>query len=423
MPEALRDRARVAAAGADLEQAVAALSQTGSGTLFLRSGLFRLQQPLRLTAAANGLRLTACPGATPVIMAPPDGPAMILDGSHGIQIDGLAFTGAAVAALQLRGAAGNLVAGNLFLPGQAGILLDHAAGNRVGRNLVLDMAGSGIELKDASNANVVADNVIDGVAAPETSGGGIFLHGVHDNRIGHNLVQNTAGFGIGVSNWDDATINTGNVVEYNLLRRTAQTAQDSGAIYVLGRSGVHTDTVIAGNVIDGVGGPDRHSVGIYLDDSTSGAIVASNLLRGIGSDAMEIHGGRDNLVQGNLIDLGSGRPAAVLFQAAPADTHPPHPQGGNAVMRNVILSANPEPRFFAWYDGGSPQVSGNIYLTSRDVAPPPNGPASDLAPMPGDPATAASAMRQRYVAAQAAAAAAGFKPIDPAAAGVRPQRP
>ncbi len=93
------------------------------------------------------------------------------------------------------------------------------------------------------HGNVVSDNGVDGVEAQKTHGGGVFLHGVRDNRIKHNLIQDSAGFGIRILNWDDATINVANVIEDNVPRDTALTTTDSGAIYVLGGSGVDTEAV------------------------------------------------------------------------------------------------------------------------------------------------------------------------------------
>ena len=308
---------------------------------------------------------------------------------------------------------------NLFVHGTAGILLQGSSHNRLARNVLVGSATTAIELKDGSDANRLTDNVIDGADAPETSGGGIFLHGARNNRIEHNLVQNTQGFGIGVSNWDDATLNVGNTVHANLVRNTARSAQDSGAIYVLGRSGADTAMVVDGNVVDGVGRADRHAVGIYLDDSTSGAVVTGNLVRGAGSDAVEIHGGRNNIIGNNLFDLGAAQPSAVLFQAAPADTHPMHAQTGNAVLQNVILSANAAPRLYVSYDGGTPLIMHNFYAFPRGAEAANDAPVSDLAPSVADPDLAADGYEDGYAKLQRTAAAIGFKPIDLAAAGPR----
>lgn len=373
-----------------------------------------------ITEASGALTIQACPGETPVIEAPASGPAIILKNSRGAVLTGLVVTGSSPNQLVLDGAEDCLVTRNTFLDGGTAIALDHAQRNRIVANVIHGVAATGIELKDGSDANLVADNTVDGVNALETFGGGIFLHGTRDNRITHNTIQQTAGFGIAVSNWDDPTINVGNIVEYNLLRNTVLNSTDSGAIYVLGRSGIDTGVVIASNVIDGFGSPGNHNVGIYLDDSTNGATVVGNLVRSVGSDAVQIHGGQDNLIENNLLDLGAGRPSAVLFQAAPADTNPLNLQTGNTVSRNVILSSNTSPRPFVWYDGGTPAISGNFYVSPAGAVFSDEAPVADQQPQMGEASLLPSPARPDYEAVQLAAEQAiGFRPIDRAAAGVR----
>lgn len=405
-------------------QALALLPDGGRRTLYVRTGFYRLETSVLFNATADGVAVVACPGEMPVVEGPADAPALVFRGTHDVAVSGLSFAGASPVGVMLDGARDSLIAGNTFLDGGTAILLDGAGGNRIEDNLILHPASSGIELRDGSDANLVADNVIDGANAPETHGGGVFLHGVRGNRIAHNLIQDTAGFGIGVSNWDAATVNVANVVEYNVLRDTAMTAQDSGAIYILGRSGADTQVVIAGNVIDGIGAAGRHNVGIYLDDSTNGAMVVRNLVRRAGSDAVQIHGGSDNLVENNILDLGAGRPAGVLFQAAPADTNPLNAQTNNVVTHNIILSSNATPKLFAWFDGGAPVIAGNLYADAVAAVTLPAAPVQDTQPVLGEPGLARDGERDHYAAAQAAAQAAfGFRPVDPAAAGPRPRTP
>jgi parallel beta-helix repeat protein/putative cofactor-binding repeat protein len=321
--------------------------------------------------------------------------------------------------LVLENAQNSVITQNTFLNGGVALTLTGSSENVIERNLIHRPSETGIEVRDGSDANIIADNIIDGAEALETNGGGVFLHGVRSNRITHNLIQNTAGFGVGISNWDDATVNVANIVEYNLIRDTALTATDSGAIYILGRSGVDTQVVITGNVIDGVGVAGRHVVGIYLDDSTNGATVTGNLVRRAGSYAVQIHGGSDNLVENNLFDLGKDRTAAVLFQAAPADTNPLNAQTGNSVVRNVILSASEYPKLFDWIDGGSPHIAQNLYANATAAIIPQSSPVADVQPVIADAAIARDGDRSDYAAAQSAAKKIGFRQIDLSSAGPR----
>lgn len=410
---------------ASIEQGLALLlPETGRRILYLRAGAYRLSNTLTLSSAANGMAIAACPGEVPVLEGHADAAMLILRETRDVALIGLVLSGPSPVHMRLEDARDCVIARNTFLHGSTTILLAGSSNNIIRHNLILHAAATGIELRDGSDGNSVVDNIIDGADAPETHGGGVFLHGVSHNRIARNLIQNTAGFGIGVSNWDAATVNIGNIVEFNVLRNTALTAEDSGAIYVLGRSGADTQIVIAGNVIDGVGtgAAGRHNVGIYLDDSTNGAFVTRNLVRRPGSDAVQIHGGSDNLIENNLLDLGEARPAAVLFQAAPLDTNPLNAQTGNVVVRNVILSANPDPKLFVWLDGGNPLVAGNLYANAAGAAMPLEI-ITDTRPVVGDPTIARNGARDHYAAAQSVAAAMiGFRPIDLSIAGPRAWR-
>ena len=147
--------------------------------------------------------------------------------------------------------------------------------------------------------------------------------------------------------------------------------------------------VIASNWVDGVGLPDpdgqRHNVGIYLDDSTNGAVVVGNVIRNAGSDAVQIHGGSGNLIANNILDLGPGNPSAVLFQAAPADTNPTNAQRGNKITRNIILSDSPAPKVYVWMEGGQPSIESNLYCSALAADMTGTAPVADASPVLAGP--------------------------------------
>ena len=403
-----------------IEAAIARLPRTGSRILYLRTGHYRLTEPLVLTANDRGLVISACPGERPVLEGPPDSPVVVLRGAREVVLTGLIFSGPSSVHLVTEGTDDCVITSNTFLRGGTTILMTGSSRNVIQGNQILQSTATGIELRDGSNGNLLADNIIDGAGATETNGGGIFLHGTSHNRISHNLIRNTAGFGVGILNWDDMTINVANVIEYNVILNTTLTAEDSGAIYILGRSGADTQVVIAGNIVDGVGSPARHNVGIYLDDSSNGAMVTGNLVRRVGSDAVEIHGGSDNVIENNIFDLGEGQPSAVLFQAAPADTNPLNAQIGNEVVRNVILSANKDPKIFVFYDGGTPKIAGNLYANATGRQTLPSEDVTDSAPILVSPDHAQDAGRNDYrKVLNRAAETIGFRRIDFRLAGPR----
>ena len=405
-------------------RALALMAETGLRTAYFRRGTYPLTQPVLLGAGQAGMRLLGCNGERPVFQGAHDPPEalVVVSDTHDVTVAHILFgpTTPGGTALELVHARDCLIEDIVSSDAGTAILLDHASGNRLVRNIIRNAARTGVELRDASDDNVVAGNWINGAGAPETHGGGIYLHGVRGNRVASNLIENTAGMGIGISNWDAATVNVGNAVIGNTIRRVNLTAWDSGAIYLLGRSQVDTRAVIASNWVDGVGVPDpdkqRHNVGIYLDDSTSGAVVVGNVVRNAGSDAVQIHGGSDNLIANNILDLGPGNPSAVLFQAAPADTDPTNAQLGNKVTRNIILSTSPTPKVYVWIEGGQPVIEGNLYYSALGAAMTGSAQVADAGPVLVGPGCGCllqeEALDAHALARGTPAALIGFHPID-----------
>ena len=409
---------------ATLAQARSAMEHGSVKATFVEGGTYALSQALTLTAADNGMSFIAAPGQVPVL----DGGGRLsnlltLKGTSGVTVSGLSFAHTATggAALDLEGAGGGSIIANHFVNvGEAMLLAAGSCSNTVSGNQIDNAVTSGIEVIDASNANLFDSNLINGTGAPNTKGGGLFLHGANNNTITHNLVEKTAGMGIGISNWDDTTVNVGNVVKYNAVLNTNQTSNDSGAIYVLGRSHVDTKMVIANNLVDGTGAADQHTIGIYLDDSTSGADVSGNLLRNIGTHGVQIHGGDNNTVHNNVFDLGAATASAVLFQSAPADTNPTNTMLNDVVARNIIYSSSATPHLYDWIDGHSPAISSNLYYNTTGAAMQTAAPTQDASPVFGNPNFAAPAQGNYALGAGSAAASIGFQAINQSAIGLHP---
>jgi hypothetical protein len=180
-------------------------------------------------------------------------------------------------------------------------------------------------------------------------------------------VENTAGVGIGIENWDSSTVNVGNSVIDNVLDNNGTSSQstDSGAIYMLGRSDVNTQTTISGNYISSSISSANHPqiVGIYLDDLTSGVTITDNIVADTIDHSLQLHGGSDIDVQNNIFDLGSdsgsswGWDTAVLFQSMSG-----YAMSNNTFSHNIITSTSPTPAAYANLDGGNPTMDGNFYM-------------------------------------------------------------
>ncbi len=353
---------------ATLQAAVSAIEQSGVKQLIVEAGTYRPSATLNLGAANNGISITG--SGSVVLDGSASGTLMTLKGASSVTLSGLGFNNAGAPAVLIDGGSGNHVAGDSFNADGEAVLLQNGAGsNTVSGNTMSGSGGSAIEIKDGSDNNTIDGNVIDGVGAGNTSGGGIYLHGASYNQLTHNLVENTQGSGINLSDFyttGAGTQNIGNTVAYNAVENTDQSSTDSGAIYILGRSGAATQTTVKANFISGTGSPQQHSVGIYLDDNANGVSVTGNIVTGIGSDGFEIHGGSSNSFSGNIFDLGTGAPSAGLFQSAPADQPNSNPLQNNAVSGNIFVSESTSPRnsLFANYGGGNPSITGNDYSST-----------------------------------------------------------
>ena len=395
----------------------------------LENGTYILQSTLVLGRGDGGVTIRACPGQMPVLAGadPALSSIVALQNVRQVSIAGLTFmNGGGGGALSLVNSKDNVIISNHFVNNINGMILTTGSSNNiVADNEIDNSALNAIVVKDGSDANRFDSNLIDKTGAIGTKGGGLFLHGASKNVISHNLVEHTAGMGIGIENWDSSTINIGNVVEYNVVQdtNTAAGSIDSGAIYLLGRSQVDTRTIVRDNLVNGTGAPHpAHTVAIYLDDLVSGVTVRANIVTGIGSDAIQIHGGQNDTIENNIIDIGSGRASAILFQAAPADTHPTIPMTNNVVSRNIIYSSSKIPVLFVYYGGGSPTVARNLYFNTSGASMRPIGPVKDLQPAFGDPKFANPVRHDYRIGSGSAAASIGFQPIDQSRIGLAPTR-
>ncbi len=253
-------------------------------------------------------------------------------------------------------------------------MFDATSLSTVTRSTITNATNSAIEAKDGAANDSVTDTVIDGCMATGTLGA-IWLHGTSASSIEHNLIMNTAGAGISLADFDPPgstdTQNDNATIAYNGLIGTDAMSEDSGAIYVLGRSQAATTGItISMNLVSGVGSSSAtHAVGIYLDDNASGITASRNVIQATPtmSDVFEIHGGSNNKISGNIFDLGTGSTDDGLFQQDEADQLP---QGSFQQLQNNVVSGNiyateseaPHDPGFADLTG----MIGNVAITRND---------------------------------------------------------
>lgn len=124
----------------------------------------------------------------------------------------------------------------------------------------------------------------------------IELSGV-GNRADHNLVHDAP-------HWAISFGGNENLMEFNEIHHVCQETGDVGVFYT-GRDWTVRGNVIRYNFIHDVHGPGLGGAqGVYLDDCASGTTVFGNLIYKT-SRAMLIGGGRDNVIENNLmLDCG-----------------------------------------------------------------------------------------------------------------------
>ncbi len=405
---------------ATLQQAASAMAASSVKTTEILSGSYA--GPLTLTAANSGESFVAQTPGSVTLTGSAD--PVSINGGSGITLSGLTISNATDFAVTINGGTHNTITDSSFTGNYGGIELEYGANsNVITNNDFTNTSFAAIEGHDGADSNVIDSNLIDGVGpvSSNTYGGGLYLHGTSNTQITHNEIQNTSGAGISLADFDNndtATENLHDTIAYNSLTNTNLDASDSGAIYILGRSLAQTDTLVKMNFINNYGVVPTHTVGIYLDDDTSGVTVSDNIVTGTGSFGLQVHGGSNNAITGNIVDTGAGNQFGILFQAPPSNEPNPAALQNNSVTGNIFATEGLTPdAFFANLAGGAPAVSGNDYFApagaSLDTAP-------DIAPTFQNPGFA-SAATGNY--ATSSSAGIGFTTIDQSLIGLHPSGP
>ena len=414
-----------------IQYALSQMEAHGVKVLYLGNGTYSVPSTITLTAADSGDTILAAPGASPVL----DGghgtsTILSLSGANNVTLSGLSFVNTTVsdqgAALVLNGSTGDTISGNTFNNnGESVLFAAGSSNNNFTRNTVTNSATSAVEVKDASNYNSFSNNTINGVGVQNVAGGAFFGHGISYDSFTNNLIENTAGSGIALEDFGHGTntANIGNVISNNELLNTSTAAAstDDGAIYLLGRSDIDTATTVSMNFISNVGNTNLagHVEGIYLDDNESGVTVTSNIVQGVQSDAVELHGGYNDTFTNNIFNLGNTTRTVALIQQ-PEPDYPATVQPaltGDQFSHNIVLSNQSNPYYaYVYFDPESVNVpvSSNLYYdpASAGGGVPMAAPITDQSPIIGNPNFAAAASGNYAIGAGSASSLIGFIPIN-----------
>ena len=357
---------------ATLARAQRAMESSSIRTTYVEGGTYYPSSPLQLGSRDNGMSFVAASGQQPVLEGSSRGNLVTLDGASNVTLQGLTFrnVGGDQGAVYLLNASNNHINGNLFQNNAKAVNLSGSGGNVISGNEIDNSGVAGVLAGGGSSYNRIDSNLIDGTSLVGTGTGsaGIMMTGGNNNTILHNQVENTAGTGISLLNWDSSSQNLGDVITGNSVTNAGSSgsASDSGGIYIDGRSGGDTGTQIDNNYVSLASSPSSgNAVDIYLDDLASGVAVKNNILKE-GNFAFQLHGGHDDTIVNNIIDMNAI--SAPNIGAALIQSEGGGSMTGNSVSQNIIYSsAGSAPTVWVTY-GGTASINDNLYYNTNNLS-------------------------------------------------------
>jgi parallel beta-helix repeat protein len=245
--------------------------------------------------------------------------------SMNIRFEGFTLEGSAGSAIVVNRANRIVISGNTIRnTGLYGIEIIDGTENVAFGNDVYDVGHTGIivsggDFKTLAPAkNKVENNYIHDTGMIFKGGAsGILCKGV-GNTVAHNYIHSTPRVGIWFEGND-------HLIEYNYIHHTNLETQDSGIIYAGQIDWAKRGTVIQYNFLHNSGGYGRNDAkgswqspfetyGIYLDDWASGTKVYGNIVKDTAHGGIFIHGGRDNIIENNIV-INGGKLGQIVFSA------------------------------------------------------------------------------------------------------------
>ena len=319
-----------------------------------------------------------------------------------------------------------------------------SCGNHLVGNTIVDLGAGGIKAESRgypnsdvppprrSGGNRITDNHI--------GDGGHVFHaalGVHcmdcfGTVIAHNHIHDFfySGINCGWSWGYGVHVAKDNLIEKNHIHDIGHgVLSDMGGIYILG---VQPGTVIRGNLVHDVEKSVYGGWGIYLDEGTSHVIVEDNISYNCSSQAFVQHYGRENIVRNNIFAFGREAQArlgrgedhnAFTFErnVVITDGKPCYTGGRRWRVENKVISTDLN---LFWDVSGTPTLCGsaphglpqNEYDMEGWQAM-----GYDIHSIIADPRCRDLASFDFTLESDSPAWALGFKPIDLADVGPRPE--
>jgi hypothetical protein len=242
---------------------------------------------------------------------------IMIDGGSGITINGLRLQNFDWIGIGVHGG----TEGGRNFP----VNVDTASGNIIKNNIIENGYGGSAEasLNVYDNGGIAGD-----ITVPNTT----VANNVIINQNGAGITFGTGGFGPGAGNFSGLTIANNVLLNSNTLNL------DSAPICLQDPDSTSTNIVIRNNFIRDYGLDTTTGTrkGIYFDDGLSNATVSGNIIAGLGGYAFEYHGGHNDVVKGNIVDLEYPPQTPVAYQMSNDNT----PMTGNSFTNNIIIAAD-----------------------------------------------------------------------------------
>ena len=161
----------------------------------------------------------------------------------------------------------------------------------IGKDAVV-LSGGSAEGFVYGNNTVTNNSLHDYGEIQKTYIAGVNLSGI-GNTVSHNEIYNAPHMGVYYTGNE-------NVMEYNYIHDVVLQSSDAGAIYT-GYSYSTYGNVVRYNCISNIGSGTFTPSGIYFDDNSSGQTAYGNVLINIPGYAFLVGGGRDNMIENNLV--------------------------------------------------------------------------------------------------------------------------
>jgi hypothetical protein len=204
---------------------------------------------------------------------------------------------------------------------------------------------------------VVQDNLIEGTTSAAFGAASIIITASPGALVANNYVHDVAYMGIVI---DDNSMTGGSMsdttVENNVVLNSCtwpavsgagndMNGGDCGAIYFWSMtSSISTGMQILNNYVRDVNASSSGmgdfgaccSLGIYLDDGVNNVTERGNVITGITTSCFMVHGGDDNVIEGNLCDIRTTGTESIVTYQNTGDTQ----MLGNVFENNIVVASS-----------------------------------------------------------------------------------